>query len=136
MFDNQGVKIRTIEFTSGSSYDRSDQQPAVFVQDHWSVDSHFAIDAGVRVESQTITATTRLAPRLGFVWTPFKDGHITISGGIGTFYDSVPLNVYAFSHYPEQIITDYLPNGATSGGPQTFLNLTSEAVESGSLLVD
>jgi len=136
MFDNQGVKIRTIGFTSGSPYDRSDQQPAVFVQDHWSVNSHFAIDAGIREEAQTITTTTRLAPRLGFVWNPSKDGHTTISGGIGMFYDSVPLNVYAFSHYPEQIITDYLPNGATSGDPQTYLNLTSEAVASGSPLVD
>jgi len=136
MFDNQGVKIRTVGFTSGSPYNRSDQQPAVFVQDHWSVNSHLAIDAGIREEAQTITATTRLAPRLGFVWNPSKDRHTTVSGGIGTFYDSVPLNVYAFSHYPEQIITDYLPTGTTAGYPHTYLNLTLEAVASGSPLVD
>jgi len=136
IFDSQGVKIRTIGFTNGSPYDRSDQQPAVFVQDHWSLNSHFAIDAGIREEAQTITATTRLAPRLGFVWNPSKGGHTTISGGIGTFYDSVPLNVYAFSHYPEQIVTDYLPSGGTLRGPQTYLNLTSEAAASGSPLVD
>ena len=32
MFDNQRIKIRTIGFTSGSPYDQSDQQPAIFVQ--------------------------------------------------------------------------------------------------------
>jgi hypothetical protein len=136
MFDNQGVKIRTIEFTSGSPYDRSDQQPAVFVQDHWSFNSHFAIDAGIRWEAQTITATSRIAPRLGFVWNPSPGGRTIVSGGIGTFYDSVPLNVYAFSHYPEQIITTYLQDGTISGSPQLYLNLTSDAVASKFPLLD
>jgi len=136
MFDNQGAKIRTIEFTSGSPYDRSDQQPAVFVQDHWSFNSHFAIDAGIRWEAQTITATSRIAPRLGFVWNPSPGGRTIVSGGIGTFYDSVPLNVYAFSHYPEQIITTYQPDGSVLGTPQTYLNLTSEAVASEFPLLD
>ncbi|MBB5060863.1 hypothetical protein HDF16_005599 [Granulicella aggregans] len=136
MFDNLGVKIRTIDFSLGSPYDRTDQQPAVFVQDHWSINSHFAIDAGLRWEAQTITATTRFAPRTGFVWNPSKDGRTTVSGGIGIFYDSVPLNVYAFSHYPEQIITNYLPNETVSGSPQTYLNLTAEAAASGTPLVD
>jgi hypothetical protein len=55
---------------------------------------------------------------------------MVVRGGIGTFYDSVPLNVYAFSHYPEQIITDYGPEGSTIGSPRHFLNLTDEAVQS------
>jgi hypothetical protein len=136
MFDNQGVKIRTIDFTRGSPYDRNDQQPAVFVQDHWSFNSHFAVDAGIRWEAQSITATNRFAPRTGFIWNPSKDGRTTVSGGIGVFYDSVPLNVYAFSHYPEQIITNYLPNGTVSGSPQTYLNLTAEAAASGTPFVE
>jgi hypothetical protein len=88
------------------------------------------MDTGIRVESQTITGTTRVAPRVGFVWDPAASGVTTVTGGIGTFYDSVPLNVYAFSEYPEQIITNFLPDGTMSGTPQTFLNLTSEAAAS------
>jgi hypothetical protein len=57
-------------------------------------------------------------------------------GGIGTFYDSVPLNVYAFSHYPEQIITTYQPDGTVISSPQHYLNLTSEAAASEFPLVD
>jgi outer membrane receptor for ferrienterochelin and colicin len=104
MFDGQGAKLRTIAFTPGSSFDRSDLQPAAFVQDHWTFNSHLAVDAGIRTEAQTITATTRIAPRMGFVWSPTVGERTTVRGGIGAFYDSVPLNVYAFSHYPEQII--------------------------------
>ena len=136
MFDGQGAKLRTIAFTPGSSFDRSDLQPAVFVQDHWTFNSHLAVDAGIRAEAQTITATTRIAPRMGFVWSPTVSERTTVRGGIGAFYDSVPLNVYAFSHYPEQIITTYQPDGTVVGTPQHYLNLTSEAAASEFPFVD
>jgi hypothetical protein len=48
----------------------------------------------------------------------------------------VPLNVYAFSHYPEQIITTYQPDGTIVGTPQHYLNLTSEAAASEFPFVD
>jgi hypothetical protein len=136
MFDGQGAKLRTIDFTSGRSFDRSDLQPAVFVQDHWTFNSHLAVDAGIRAEAQTITATTRIAPRMGFIWSPTVGERTTFRGGIGAFYDSVPLNVYAFSHYPEQIITTYQPDGTVVGIPQHYLNLTSEAAASEFPFVD
>jgi hypothetical protein len=136
LYDAQGVKIRTIDFTGGSPFDRSDKQPSIFVQDHWSFNPHFAIDAGIRLENQTITGTTRFAPRVGFVWNPVASGGTTVTGGIGTFYDSVPLNVYAFGNYPEQTITNYLPDGSASGSPQTYLNLTSQAATSDFPFID
>lgn len=130
LFDNQGAKVRTINFTNGSHYDRSDAEPALFLQDHWIFTSHVAIDAGLRLEAQTITATTRLAPRIGFLWSPDTANRTVVRGGIGAFYDSVPLNVYAFSHYPEQIITTYSPDGSIIDGPRKYLNLTDEAAQS------
>jgi hypothetical protein len=136
LYDAQGVKIRTIDFTGGSPFDRSDKQPSIFVQDHWSFNPHFAIDAGIRLENQTITGTTRFAPRVGFVWDPVASGGTTVTGGIGTFYDSVLLNVYAFGNYPEQTITNYLPDGSASGSPQTYLNLTSQAATSDFPFID
>jgi hypothetical protein len=136
MFDDQGVKIRTIGFTSGSQFDRSDQQPAGFAQDHWAINPYLAIDAGIRAEAQAITATSRFAPRIGFVWNPARGGRTAVTGGIGVFYDSVPLNVYAFSHYPEQIITTFAPDGSVIGSPQHYLNLTTQSTGSGFAFID
>ena len=35
-----------------------------------------------------------IAPRLGFVWSPKKNGSITIRGGAGIFYDWFAAQVY------------------------------------------
>ncbi len=51
----------------------------------------------------------RIAPRAGIAWTPFGNQRTVIRGGYGQFYDHIPLDVYAFSRYPEQTITMYTP---------------------------
>jgi hypothetical protein len=107
----------------------SDTEPAFFVQDHWVLNPHLAIDAGVRYEAQTITSTTRTAPRGGFMWSP-DTGKTVVRGGMGIFYDSVPLDIYAFNSYPSQLITTYGAGGLPVGPPVHYINLTDEAVQS------
>jgi hypothetical protein len=121
--------LQQINFSGTGAFDLSDLEPAVFAQDHWVLNSHLAIDAGLRIEAQTITYTTRAAPRSGFEWTP-DEGKTVVRGGIGVFYDSVPLDVYAFSSYPEQTITTYNFLGVPVGPPVRYINLTAEAAQS------
>ncbi len=124
--DANGNLLQQIGFSGAGAFDLTDLEPAVFAQDHWVLNSHLAIDAGMRLEAQTITYTTRAAPRTGFEWTP-DVGKTVVRGGIGVFYDSVPLDVYAFSSYPQQTITTYY-----SSGPVTvqYINLTAQAAQS------
>src|SRR5208337_445829 len=93
LIDDAGGDLRQqITFSGAGAFDLADLEPAVFAQDHWVLNSHLAIDAGLRLEAQTITYTTRAAPRAGFEWTP-DVGKTVVRGGIGVFYDSVPLDV-------------------------------------------
>jgi hypothetical protein len=106
--DAQGAMLRRLEFTSGSRFHEQDLELATYVQDHLVLSRRLAIDGGVRLERQTITNATRFAPRAGFVWSPLGETHRTVvRGGIGVFYDHVPLNVFAFEHYPQEIVTDF-----------------------------
>ena len=134
--DATGHTLQRVDFTSGQPFALSDYAPAVYAQDHWILNTKFALDVGVRFEEQTITLTSRTAPRGGFVWTPSANKKTVLRGGVGVFYDSVPLGVYAFNSFPEQTVTSYDPSGGIIGGPVRYVNVTQEMARSGFPLVD
>lgn len=136
ILDASGRRLQRIDFTGGKAFALSDYAPALYAQDHWILSSCFALDFGLRVEEQTITFTSRTAPRGGFVWSPDRDRKTVLRGGAGVFYDSVPLGVYAFQSYPEQTVTSYDATGAATGDPVHYINLIQQAAESGFRLVD
>jgi hypothetical protein len=68
---------------------------------------------GIRAESQEISESFRVAPRAGIAWTPFARTGTVFRGGLGLFCDRVPLNVYSFNHYPNQLVTWFDPKGTT-----------------------
>ncbi len=125
--DPAGALLESITFTPGQPIRRTDSESGFFAQDQWTLGSRVMVAVGARVEQQEITETLRVAPRAGFVWTPFKSGRTVVRGGMGVFFDRVPLNVYGFSSYPEQTITRYAADGSTIYGPQLFYNLTEQA---------
>lgn len=119
-----GNLLKRIDFTGGKSFQRSDLEWASYGQDHWAVNQSLAVDAGLRIDRQSVATATRFAPRAGFAWMPPGDSKRTvIRGGIGMFYERVPLNVYAFQDYPRQVVTAFDPQGNIISGPLTFWNV-------------
>jgi hypothetical protein len=114
-----------ITFSPGHAYQLDDTESAFFVEDHWNISSRLAADLGVRVESQEVTQNFRVAPRAGLAWTPSERFGTTLRAGFGFFYDHVPLNVYAFNHYPRETLTYYAPDGSISAGPYFYGNALS-----------
>jgi Carboxypeptidase regulatory-like domain/TonB-dependent Receptor Plug Domain len=127
IFDNQGTLLRRVEFLGGEPFDRTDLETHFFGQDHWVVSPNLAIDYGLRFERQGITETLRLAPRAGFAWTPFENRKTVFRSGYGIFYDRVPLSVYSFDKYPDQVMTTFAPDGSVIDGPRRFFNITDKA---------
>ena len=135
IFDSAGTLLENIQFTPGLPIARNDIESAFFAQDQWIFNAHVSLNIGLRAEQQEVTDTFRLGPRAGIVITPFGNGRTVIRAGSGVFYDRVPLNVYGFALYPDQIITTYNPDGTVATGPFRYFNLTEPAAPHHSPLI-
>ncbi len=66
-----------------------------YVQDDFRVRKNLTLSYGARHEFQNhVPGKFNIAPRLGFVWSPKKNGTITIRGGAGIFYDWFAAQTY------------------------------------------
>jgi hypothetical protein len=116
-------RLMQITFPRARNFEVDDVEKSFFGQDHWIITSKFALDLGVRTESQQISGSFRVAPRGGFSFTPFTSTHTVIRGGFGFFYDRVPLNVYAFNRYPDRLVSYFDPQtGDLIDGPIRYVN--------------
>jgi len=94
-----------------------------FAQDRWMVRSNLSFDLGLRYENEQIAHEKNLAPRAGFAWSPFKDDRTVIRGGVGLFYDKVPLNIRSFAQYPARTVTRYGLDGVSIIEQRHFTNV-------------
>ncbi|MCC6857762.1 MAG: TonB-dependent receptor [Bryobacterales bacterium] len=71
----------------------------LYVQDEWKVTPSFTLNGGLRYDLQflktIVTDTNNISPRIGFAWSPFKSRRTVIRGGVGLFYDRIPLRALA-----------------------------------------
>jgi hypothetical protein len=94
-----------------------------FVQDRLLVRPNLSFDLGLRFEDQRIAHESNLAPRAGFAWSPLKGDRTVLRGGVGLFYDKVPLNVRSFARYPSRTVTHYGEDGMTVLDSHHFVNV-------------
>jgi Carboxypeptidase regulatory-like domain/TonB-dependent Receptor Plug Domain len=94
-----------------------------FAQDRLLVRSNLSFDVGLRFEDQRIGKESNLAPRAGVAWSPFKSDRTVLRGGVGLFYDKVPLNIRSFGRYPSRVVTRYAADGVTIIDNHHFVNV-------------
>jgi hypothetical protein len=112
----------TIDFGPAPAQIQSDSIFAEFVQDHWLLNSHFSVDLGLRLSTETFGWPAVLAPRLGLAYSPGKDEKTVIRAGAGFFYGVLPLLAANWAENPTQTITEYGTTGVPSAPPVTYTN--------------
>jgi len=121
-----GTLSREITYASPFlSSSASKNNLAFYPQDNWQLHPRFTLDLGVRFDHDSLSSNAlNAAPRLGFVWAPSKDNRTAIRGGVGLFYDKIPLNVAIFPNIPAQTITQFAAEGITvTQGPTTYTHV-------------
>ena len=87
------------------------------------MNSRLTFDLGLRYDRDQIGAENNFAPRLGFVVLPAASERTVVRGGVGLFYDKIPLNIGAFEQYQDLRVTTFGPDGVTvADGPRLFRN--------------
>ncbi len=112
-FGTTGLPIERIQFGPASRFDLHQNQIALFAADRWQPTLRLTFDLGVRMDHDKITGSTNPAPRAGFALMLTKDQRTVLKGGIGLFYDRVPLNVASFPLLPGRTVTLLSSTGGT-----------------------
>jgi hypothetical protein len=118
-----GTLAEQITFLPGTLQNASDSAVAEFIQDHWVVDSHWALDLGARLSSETKGWSAAVAPRAGIAYSPGSEGKTVIRTGVGLFYGLLPLLAGDFAANPAQVVTPFDAAGLPSGLPVSYTNI-------------
>ena len=105
------LPVERINYTSPTSFDVSQNEAAWFVGDQWAITPRLTVSLGLRFDNDTITSSTHAAPRVGFLLALTSDGRTLLKGGIGRFYDRIPLMAVSFSDLPNRTVSILGQNG-------------------------
>jgi TonB dependent receptor/TonB-dependent Receptor Plug Domain len=107
-----GSTLGRIEYVGSPNVGASNTEIAGFVEDQWAVNPYVTINGGVRYAYERIAGDQTLAPRVDATIRPFE--RTVIKGGVGRFFDALPLNAADFESQQARSLTNYGPNGSAT----------------------
>jgi hypothetical protein len=98
------LPIENISFGPVARFGVHDNEVSWFAGDIWTPFQRLTLDLGVRFDWDNLARTANTAPRFGFALSLTKDARTMLKGGVGLFYDRIPLNVEAFPLLPDRTV--------------------------------
>jgi hypothetical protein len=124
-----GTLSQEIAFAGGGQLGDSKTALQGYVQDAWTVAPQLTIQYGARYDYESLIGDFNVAPRGSFTLTVPADGRTVIRGGVGVFYNSMPLNVASFDQMQVRIVTRFADDGVTpAGAPTTLPNVVASSL--------
>ena len=111
LIGTNNLPIERLTFAAPTYFGTNQNEVTWFAGDQWSPWQRLTLDLGLRVDSDSVTSSTHFAPRVGFLLALTKDGKTLLKGGVGMFYDRVPLMYPVFDRLPDRTVTLLGPNG-------------------------
>jgi len=103
--DASDTAVERITFTHPTVFGIDQSETAWYAGDQWAVIPRLTLSLGMRFDNDTITSTTHTSPRAGFLLSLTKDSKALLKGGVGIFYDKVPLMIPVFEELPDRTTT-------------------------------
>jgi len=130
-----GVLASRIDFLGTGNLSAGDTEITVFGQNHWALTDRLALDLGLRYSGQTSGDPTAVAPRIGLLYSPGSNGKTILRGGLGLFYDRLPLLAADFTHNPTRQVTLFDEQGQPLGPPLVYRNAYVKRDEKGEHII-
>ncbi len=85
-----------------------DRRTYLFIEDKYRVSNTLTLNLGLRYDNQRQTPASKddIAPRLGFAWDVSGSGRTVVRGGIGKFYNYVPV-VLDLTQQQQALVTQF-----------------------------
>ncbi len=121
-----GTTSQLIEFFGPGSLKQTQNEFSAFAQDKWSLRRWLTLDFGVRYDRDGTGQQNNCAPRFGFALLPAGTDQTVVRGGVGLFYDKIPLNIGTFEQFQNFQVTTFNSDGTTiADGPRLYTNTTA-----------
>lgn len=132
---SDGSLAEQINFGAAGQLSTADTEFAEYAQDHWILNNYLSFDYGLRVSSQTLGEPAAFSPRGGVVFSPLKRGTTLLRGGVGIFYDRLPLLAGDYTQNPTRQITLFDTSETPLGPPIIYAPYYEEFADDGRKLV-
>ena len=112
--DASDTAVERITFTAPTLFAIDQNETALYAADQWSIVPRLIVSLGARFDSDTVTGSAHASPRAGFLLSVTRDSRTILKGGVGIFYDRVPLMMPVFEELPNRTVTLLGPSGEES----------------------
>jgi carboxypeptidase family protein/TonB-dependent receptor-like protein len=110
-----GSTLRRIDYLGSARVGATNDELAGFIEDQWAVGSRLTLHGGARYSYEQIGGEQTLAPRVDASLRLSQNGGTVVKGGVGQFFDKLPLNSADFARQQSRAITEYDANGGVTG---------------------
>jgi Carboxypeptidase regulatory-like domain/TonB dependent receptor-like, beta-barrel len=123
-----GTLSRQATFVGGQVVSRHNFESSAYGQDRWSISKRLLLEAGLRLDRDSIIYRTSISPRVAATYLLTHDGNTKLSGGIGLYYDATNLDLITRPLAGQRLDQFYASDGRTPvGAPVTTFFQVNEA---------
>jgi len=107
LYDGQGNVTSAVTFAGDNFVRIRNQEYGAFIQDRLIFSPKLQVELGLRYDRERVIGKDNFAPRASFSFLPFGTTRSKVSGGLGLFYDNIPLRSLQLPHLQRRFTTLY-----------------------------
>ncbi|HKE55588.1 MAG TPA: TonB-dependent receptor [Pyrinomonadaceae bacterium] len=121
-----GTLARQSTFNGGEFFSRNNFEAGAYAQDRWSISPRWLLEAGLRLDRDSILQRTSVSPRVATTYLLTGNGNTKLSGGIGVYYDATNLDLITRPLTGVRLDQFFANDGSTPLGPALTTSFQSD----------